>query len=103
MDVLSKMFNEGKTCILKMNPVNAYLGYFIEEAFKEAIEKNYLAVVYGKVEQAKLLLNMMRSMNYTSPVRIKPTTTSIGVRQVLNVQNVWHVIFQLHQSQALHP
>ncbi len=57
MDVLTKMFNEGKSCILKMNPVNAYLGYFIEEAFKEAIEKNYLAVVYGKVEQAKRLLN----------------------------------------------
>lgn len=56
MDVLSKLFNEGKTCILKMNPVNAYLGYFIEEAFKEAIDKNYLAVVYGKIEQAKHLL-----------------------------------------------
>jgi len=26
MDVLTKMFNEGKVCILKMNPVNAYLG-----------------------------------------------------------------------------
>jgi hypothetical protein len=33
MDVLSKMFNEGKTCILKMNPVNAYLGPFLEQAF----------------------------------------------------------------------
>ena len=56
MDVLTKMFNEGKTCILKMNPVNAYLGYFIEEAFKDAIEKKYLAVVYGSVEQAKYLI-----------------------------------------------
>jgi aldehyde dehydrogenase (NAD(P)+) len=46
MDVLTKMFNEGKVCILKMNPVDAYLGSFIEEAFKEAIDKNYLAVVY---------------------------------------------------------
>jgi hypothetical protein len=47
MDVLSKMFNEGKACILKMNPVNAYLGPFLEEAFAEAIRQNFLAVVYG--------------------------------------------------------
>ncbi len=56
MDVLTKMFNEGKSCILKMNPVNAYLGMFIEEAFREAIEKDFLAVVYGRVEEAKYLL-----------------------------------------------
>ena len=36
MDVLTKMFNEGKVCILKMNPVNAYLGPFLEEAFADA-------------------------------------------------------------------
>ncbi|HKP49330.1 MAG TPA: hypothetical protein VJU17_04885, partial [Gemmatimonadales bacterium] len=36
MDVLSKMFNEGKACILKMNPVNAYVGPFLEEAFADA-------------------------------------------------------------------
>jgi aldehyde dehydrogenase (NAD(P)+) len=47
MDVLSKMFNEGKTCVLKMNPVNAYLGPFLEEAFADAIRQGFLAVVYG--------------------------------------------------------
>ena len=57
MDVLTKMFNEGKACILKMNPVNAYLGYFIEEAFKDAIDQNFMAVVYGRTEQAKFLLS----------------------------------------------
>ncbi len=57
MDVLTKMFNEGKVCILKMNPVNAYLGSFIEEAFKEVIGKNYLAVVYGGVEVGQFLVN----------------------------------------------
>jgi aldehyde dehydrogenase (NAD(P)+) len=55
MDVLTKMFNEGKTCILKMNPVNAYLGPFLEEAFAEAIQQNYLSVVYGGSEEGAYL------------------------------------------------
>ena len=57
MDVITKMFNEGKVCILKMNPVNAYLGPFIEEAFKEAINYNFLAVIYGGVEEGSYLVN----------------------------------------------
>src|ERR671914_788236 len=57
MDVLTKMFNEGKTCILKMNPVNAYLGPFLEEAFTDAIRQNYLAVVYGGSDEGAHLAN----------------------------------------------
>lgn len=57
MDVLSKMFNEGKACILKMNPVNAYLGPFLEEAFAEAIRQNFLAITYGSAEEAGYLAN----------------------------------------------
>jgi hypothetical protein len=55
MDVLTKMFNEGKACILKMHPVNAYLGPFLEEAFTEAIRQNFLAVVYGGSEEGAYL------------------------------------------------
>src|SRR5215210_5504066 len=57
MDVLSKMFNEGKACILKMNPVNAYLGPFLEEAFTDAIRQNYLAIVYGGSDEGAHLAN----------------------------------------------
>src|SRR5919107_2329905 len=57
MDVLSKMFNEGKVCVLKMNPVNAYLGPYIEEAFAEAIRQNFLAVVYGGGGEGAYLAN----------------------------------------------
>jgi hypothetical protein len=57
MDVLSKMFNEGKACILKMNPVNAYLGPFLEEAFAEAIRRNFLAIVYGGAGEGAYLAN----------------------------------------------
>ena len=55
-DVLSKIFNEGKACILKMNPVNAYLGPFLERAFAEPIREGYLAVVYGGVDEGAYLV-----------------------------------------------
>jgi hypothetical protein len=35
MDVITKMFNEGIVCLLKMSPVNAYLGPCIEAAFED--------------------------------------------------------------------
>jgi aldehyde dehydrogenase (NAD(P)+) len=56
MDVLTKMFNEGKVCLLKMNPVNAYLGPYIEEAFHEAIKHHYFEVVYGGGEIGRHLV-----------------------------------------------
>ena len=56
-DCITKLFNEGKVCILKMNPVNAYLGPLLEEAFKELIERRFLAVVYGGGEEGAYLCN----------------------------------------------
>jgi acyl-CoA reductase-like NAD-dependent aldehyde dehydrogenase len=56
MDVVTKMFNEGMVCLLKMNPVNAYLGPFIEEAFGEAIKRGFLAVAYGGAEEGRYLV-----------------------------------------------
>ena len=47
LDVITKMFNEGKVCLLKMHPVNAYLGPYIEEAFKHAVDQGFFAVAYG--------------------------------------------------------
>jgi aldehyde dehydrogenase (NAD(P)+) len=55
MDVITKLFNEGKACILKMNPVNAYLGPHLERAYAEAIRGGYLSVVYGGAEQGAYL------------------------------------------------
>jgi aldehyde dehydrogenase (NAD(P)+) len=56
-DVAHKMFVEGKVCILKMNPVNAYLGPFLERAFSPAIEKGFFAIVYGGAEEGTQLVN----------------------------------------------
>jgi hypothetical protein len=55
MDVITKMFNEGKVCLLKMNPVNAYLGPFLEQAFGDAIRRDFLAIVYGGADEGAYL------------------------------------------------
>ena len=55
-DVLYKMFVEGKVCMLKMNPVNAHVGPFVERAFAAAIDKGWLAVSYGGPDVGKYLV-----------------------------------------------
>jgi hypothetical protein len=55
MDVITKLFNEGTACILKMNPVNAYLGPYLERAFAEPIRQGFLSVVYGGAEEGAYL------------------------------------------------
>ena len=54
-DVLTKLFNEGKVCLLKMNPVNAYMGPLLEQAFAEVIARGFLAIVYGGAEEGEYL------------------------------------------------
>jgi acyl-CoA reductase-like NAD-dependent aldehyde dehydrogenase len=47
LDVLYKLYAEGSVCLLKMNPVNDYLGPVLEAAFAEFMEAGYVATVYG--------------------------------------------------------
>ena len=47
LDVLYKLVAEGQVCILKMNPVNEYLGQFLKEAFRVLIDEGFVRVVYG--------------------------------------------------------
>jgi acyl-CoA reductase-like NAD-dependent aldehyde dehydrogenase len=54
-DVATKLFNDGKVCVLKLNPVNAYLGPILEDAFGEAIARGYLAIVHGGAEEGAYL------------------------------------------------
>jgi len=54
-DIITKMFNEGKVCLVKMNPVNAYLGPYLEQAYREPIERGFLAFLYGGVEEGAYL------------------------------------------------
>ncbi|WP_263452127.1 aldehyde dehydrogenase family protein [Hyalangium gracile] len=56
-DCLYKLFVEGTACVLKMNPVNAYLGPFLEQAFAPLARRNVFAVVYGGAEEGSALVN----------------------------------------------
>jgi aldehyde dehydrogenase (NAD(P)+) len=54
-DCALKLFNEGKACVLKVNPVNAYLGPLLEDAFQDAVGRGLLAVVQGGAEEGAYL------------------------------------------------
>ena len=49
------MFNEGKACVVKMNPVNAYLGPYLEQAYAAAIREGFLAILYGGADEGAYL------------------------------------------------
>jgi acyl-CoA reductase-like NAD-dependent aldehyde dehydrogenase len=55
MDALYKMFVEGNVCVIKMNPVNEYLGPIFEQALAPLIERDYLRIVYGGGDVGALL------------------------------------------------
>ncbi|MEX2582828.1 MAG: aldehyde dehydrogenase family protein [Gemmatimonadota bacterium] len=47
LDVLYELYAEGRVGLLKMNPINAYLGPILAEVFQDFIEAGYLRIVYG--------------------------------------------------------
>jgi aldehyde dehydrogenase (NAD(P)+) len=55
LDVLYKLIAEGTVCILKMNPINQYLGPIFEEVFKPLVDEGYVRFAYGGVEAGKYL------------------------------------------------
>jgi hypothetical protein len=56
-DVLYKLFVEGQVCVLKMNPVNDYVGPFLEQALQPLIANGFLRVVYGGAEEGAYLVH----------------------------------------------
>ncbi len=55
LDVLYKLVADGAVCILKMNPVNHYLGPIFEDAFAPLLREGYLRFAYGGAEVGKYL------------------------------------------------
>jgi aldehyde dehydrogenase (NAD(P)+) len=55
LDVLYKLIADGAVCILKMNPVNEYLGPILEDALKPLVDGGFLRFAYGGVEVGKAL------------------------------------------------
>jgi aldehyde dehydrogenase (NAD(P)+) len=55
LDVLYKLIADGAVCILKMNPINDYLGPILEDALKPLVDGGFLRFAYGGVEVGKAL------------------------------------------------
>ncbi len=55
MDVATKMFGEGFVCVLKMNPVNEWVGPFLERALQPLVARGYLRIVYGGADVGSYL------------------------------------------------
>jgi aldehyde dehydrogenase (NAD(P)+) len=56
LDVLHECFVMGRSCVLKMSPVNAYLGPLFEHIFQPISALGGLSIVYGGAEAGKALL-----------------------------------------------
>ena len=55
LDILHKLYAEGQVCILKMNPVNDYLGPILEEIFDDLVRRGFVRIVYGGAEVGSYL------------------------------------------------
>jgi hypothetical protein len=56
-DVLHKLLVEDQAVVLKMHPVNAYLGPLIEEGLSPFVRRGVLRVVYGEAEAGSHLVH----------------------------------------------
>jgi acyl-CoA reductase-like NAD-dependent aldehyde dehydrogenase len=56
-DFLYKLFVERQVVIVKMNPVNEYVGPIFEDAYAPLIEAGYIEIVYGGVDVAQYLIH----------------------------------------------
>lgn len=57
MDVLYKLFVEKRVAVLKMHPVNDYLGPLLERGFKPLIDAHSLRIVYGDAREGQHLIH----------------------------------------------
>ncbi len=55
MDAMYKLFVENEVAILKMNPVNEYLGPIFSEVFAGLIDDGYFRIAYGGAEEGDYL------------------------------------------------
>jgi len=55
IDLLHKLFVENQVAVLKLNPVNAYLGPLIEEGFRALTDRGFFRIIYGGIEQGSYM------------------------------------------------
>jgi acyl-CoA reductase-like NAD-dependent aldehyde dehydrogenase len=70
-DLLHKLFQENQVVILKMNPVNDYLGPLIEQGYRALIERGFLRVVYGGADVGSALIEhpLVEAVHLTGSLR----------------------------------
>jgi acyl-CoA reductase-like NAD-dependent aldehyde dehydrogenase len=56
-DTFHKLFHDLCVVVLKMNPVNSYLGPLLEEAYQGLIGRGFLRIVYGGAEEGNYLVH----------------------------------------------
>lgn len=57
LDILYKLLVENQVVVFKANPVTAYIGPLLEQAFRALVEPGYLRVVYGGAAEGSYLCN----------------------------------------------
>jgi aldehyde dehydrogenase (NAD(P)+) len=55
LDVLDKLLVEGHVALLKLNPVNDYLGPILARAFEPLVERGWVRIVYGGAQVGEYL------------------------------------------------
>lgn len=55
VDPLYKLFVKNKVVVYKTNPVNSYLGPLLQECYQSLIQRNFLRIVYGGIEESSYL------------------------------------------------
>ncbi|MEN8114141.1 MAG: aldehyde dehydrogenase family protein [Actinomycetota bacterium] len=55
LDALTRLFIYGSVTVLKLNPINAYLGPFLEHVFEPFVEPGFVRFVYGGVGEGEYL------------------------------------------------
>jgi aldehyde dehydrogenase (NAD(P)+) len=75
LDVLYKLIAEGQVCLLKMNPVNEYVGPFLEEAFQPLIAPGFVRIAYGGGDVGAWLSNhsLVEEIHITGSARTYDT------------------------------
>ena len=56
-DVFHKLFHDLRVVILKMNPINDYLGPLYEEMYSPLIDQGFLRIIYGGAEEGSYLVH----------------------------------------------
>ncbi len=57
LDIMDQLYAQGSVCVVKMNPVNDYLGPFYEQIYSEFVSRGWLRFVYGGADVGSYLAN----------------------------------------------